>query len=211
MKYAVPLVSSKFYHIYNHAVGNENLFREDANYLFFLKKFSTYIYPFCSTYAYCLMPNHFHLLILVRDEEEIIYNFKELKNLKTVENIPPTERIVMQQFSNFLNGYAKAYNIKYKRKGALFLDYLRRIEITDETYFTRLINYIHSNPIHHGFTKKLEDWIYSSYHAIISPKPSRLAKEEVITWFGGTGKFIDFHQLNTIHYKDQEIDILEFA
>jgi putative transposase len=48
---------AKFYHLYNHANGNENLFRKDENYLFFLKKFAFYINPVADTYAYCLLLN----------------------------------------------------------------------------------------------------------------------------------------------------------
>lgn len=67
-----PLYPEKVYHIYNHANGNENLFRNPANYSYFLEKYSEYIYPIAETYAYCLMPNHFHLMIKVRSENEII-------------------------------------------------------------------------------------------------------------------------------------------
>ena len=175
MKYSTPLQCDKYYHIYNHAVGNENIFREGGNYLYFLKKYAELIYPFCNTYAYCLMPNHFHFLIRIRGEDEIVKSYQESKKIKSeIKDDLDFAKIVIQQFSNFFNGYAKAFNRKYDRMGALFVDYLKRIEVEDELYFTRLINYIHSNPVHHGFVKKLKDWQYSSYHSIISPKPSKL-------------------------------------
>ncbi|KQR72301.1 hypothetical protein ASF92_03140 [Pedobacter sp. Leaf176] len=95
----------------------------------------------------------------------------------------------------FLNSYAKAFNKQNKRKGALFLDFTRRIEIKDESYFSKLINYIHQNPVHHQFCKLPEDWDYSSYNSIISiNKKSKLERNAVFDWFGGIEEFIAFHK-----------------
>lgn len=55
-----------FYHIYNHAVGTENLFKSHENYLFFLNKYDQHLSTVFKTLAYCLMPNHFHLLVQVK-------------------------------------------------------------------------------------------------------------------------------------------------
>lgn len=63
------LLPETVYHNYNHANGSEDLFRKDENYRYFLQKYSEYIYPIAETYAYCLMPNHFHLMVKVRSEE----------------------------------------------------------------------------------------------------------------------------------------------
>ena len=101
----------------------------------------------------------------------------------------------MQQLSNFLNCYAKAFNKQYNRRGALFLDFTRRKEIKDEFYFSGLINYIHQNPVHHGFCKSPSEWDYSSYNSIISiNKSSKLERNAVFDWFGGIEEFIAFHQ-----------------
>ena len=61
--YNEPLLPGQYYHIFNHAVGDENLFRQAANYLYFLERYGHYIFPIARTYAYCLMPNHFHILV----------------------------------------------------------------------------------------------------------------------------------------------------
>ena len=60
----IPIEADNFYHIYNHAVGKENLFENEQNYLFFLQKFAEYFNPVVETFAYCLMPNHFHFIII---------------------------------------------------------------------------------------------------------------------------------------------------
>lgn len=183
------------YHIYNHAVGNENLFRNSDNYLYFLKRYEEFICPVAETYAYCLMPNHFHLLVRIRSEEEIVKNFNlppDLEGLKDLQG--PGERRIRQQFSNFFNAYSKSYNKYYKRRGALFCHNFRRKPIRDDAYFTALILYIHHNPIYHGFCEQLNDWRWSSFSSYLNNKPSPLNKKLVFDWFGGKKAFLKAHQ-----------------
>ncbi|MDO9153272.1 MAG: hypothetical protein Q7U47_06130, partial [Paludibacter sp.] len=66
-----PLKPDTSYHIFNHANGFENIFTEDENYRFFLEKYEQYISPIAETYAYCLLPNHFHLVVRIRRKEVI--------------------------------------------------------------------------------------------------------------------------------------------
>lgn len=61
------LESGFFYHIYNHANGREDLFLNDDNYNFFLKKYTFHISHVADTFAYCLMPNHFHFLVRIKE------------------------------------------------------------------------------------------------------------------------------------------------
>ncbi|WP_443937735.1 hypothetical protein [Pedobacter sp. MW01-1-1] len=104
-------------------------------------------------------------------------------------------KFIMQRLSNFLNSYAKAFNKQQNRQGALFLDYTRRKEIDNETYFTKLINYIHQNPVHHGFCKSADEWEYSSYNSIINlNKTTKIQRNSVFDWFGGIEKFIASHK-----------------
>ncbi|HEX4372500.1 MAG TPA: hypothetical protein VHZ50_04255, partial [Puia sp.] len=60
-----------YYHIFNHANGDENIFREEENYRFFLEKYVLYIHPVAETLAYCLMPNHFHMLVKIKTEQQL--------------------------------------------------------------------------------------------------------------------------------------------
>jgi putative transposase len=63
----ILLEPGEIYHLYNHAVGDDNLFRQEENYHYFLQKYAELLTPIFDTYAYCLLPNHFHLLIHVKD------------------------------------------------------------------------------------------------------------------------------------------------
>jgi len=199
MSYREKFHPEKFYHIYNHAVGNDSLFKSHENYLFFLSRYDKYLSPIFKTYAYCLMPNHFHMLVQVRNEETITSLLSN--GSKGID----FHKFIMQNLSNFLNSYAKAFNKQQSRKGALFVDFTKRKEITNEFYFTRLINYIHQNPIHHGFCKEAKEWDYSSFNSIISTsKASKLERNAIFDWFGGIEQFICFHQEN--RFLDGEID-----
>ena len=181
-----------FYHIYNHANGNENLFRTDDNYRYFLKRYSDFINPIADSYAYCLMPNHFHFLVRIKESDDLLAEFRKLhKDLTGFENL---SGLISQQFSNLFNAYAKAYNLMYNRKGSLFNRPFKDKEVTTETYYTKLIHYIHANPVHHGFVKEMEDWPYSSYNTFLSNKKTLLKRQDVLEWFNGKEDFIKFHQ-----------------
>jgi putative transposase len=192
---------SEYYHIYNHSNGNENLFQCTENYKFFLKKYAQFIHPICKTYAYCLMPNHFHLLIKTRDIEEV----KLL--LKNEIEIDVLSKVISKQFSNFFNSYTQAFNMIYNRRGSLFMKNFKRKQVVSESYFVNLIQYIHSNPIHHGFVQSIEEWDWSSYQSLLSDKKSLLEREIVLEWFDGRDGFLKFHQQMNNKDLDQELEI----
>jgi len=75
------------YHIYTHANGSENLFRNDENFRYFLKRYKEFIPGVADTLAYCLMPNHLHLLVCVKDEKELAAFFKNKNLLKEVKDL----------------------------------------------------------------------------------------------------------------------------
>jgi putative transposase len=191
---------STYYHIYNHANGFENLFQSDENYRFFLAKWGKYIAPVADTYAYCLMPNHFHALIRIKDEEKLKVTFR-IADLTGFQNL---SGLISKQFSNLFNSYAKAYNKQYNRRGSLFNRPFKAKQITSDTYLTRVIFYIHHNPLHHGFTKHIADWPHSSYHAVVSDKPTHIKRKEVQNWFGSKRDLEKFH-----HQAIKDLDRLE--
>ena len=198
MKYYVPLLADNIYHIVSRAVGNEKLFLADDNYLFFLQRYNKYILPIADTFAWSLLPNHFHFLIQVKSYPELQGFFEKIKpGAEEKEDWQP--KFVMQQFSNLLNSYTKSFNKKYNRKGALFMDYLRRVEVRSDAQYSSVVFYIHKNPVHHGYCKKIIDWHWSSYNTILSTAPTNIQRQKILEWFGGREKFIEFH--------DQRIDL----
>src|SRR5690625_3170448 len=92
------LEETYFYHIFNRGNNKQPIFLEDANYFYFLKLVKKHILPIADIYSYCLLNNHFHLLVKIKEE---------------------CEKNPSQSFSNLFNAYSKAFNKRYKRTGSL--------------------------------------------------------------------------------------------
>lgn len=69
----VPIEYGKYYHIYNRGNNYENIFINSEDYLHFLSIYEIYINPIAETFAWCLMKNHFHILVRIKDESNIGY------------------------------------------------------------------------------------------------------------------------------------------
>lgn len=192
-----------FYHLYNHANGNENIFLEERNYFFFLQQMNTHILPVSRIYAYSLMPNHFHLLAQLKTEEELTKQFEQ--QIKTKQILSNNNQLVFNQqdylfkkankaYSNFFNSYTQSFNKFYNRKGSLFMQNLKSEEINTDNSFCKVVHYLHANPVHHRFVKSLEDWPHTSYKKFLSNMPTKLERNYVLDMFGGLDQFIKYHE-----------------
>lgn len=182
----IPLEPDKYYHIYNRANGGEKVFLSDNNYEFFLRKYLQYISPIADTFCYCLMPNHFHFLIRIRSEKELIDSKKSTA-------LRDSAKFCSKQFSNLFSSYTQAFNKQQNRMGSLFIKNFKRKEVNSENYLYELIHYIHYNPVEAGLTKELSGWKHSSYPTIISSKYTFLKRQEVIQLYGDVDNFIYAH------------------
>lgn len=77
--YHQNLLPGQTYHLFSRVVGSEKLFLNRGNYLFFLQKLKQHTFGICKLYCYGLLPNHFHLLALINEEEIIVKHFQEVK------------------------------------------------------------------------------------------------------------------------------------
>lgn len=177
-----PLHVEGYYHIYNRGINRSDLFSQPSDYALFLKLYTRYIDPIADTFAYCLMRNHFHLFVRI----------KPISLNNDYSNLPiPAPS---QSFSNLFNAYTKAINAQRGRTGSLFEHPFHRISVTSDIYFTQLVAYIHRNPQKHGFVADFRNWSYSSYCAILSERPTRVARERVLAWFADAEHFAQAHQ-----------------
>lgn len=183
------LLPGSYFHIYNRGLNSRNVFFEQENCRYFLQQFEKYVSPFARTYAYCLLSNHFHFLVQIREEELIKEACKqELQN--------PPYWYVSNAFASWLKSYTQAVNKRYGFTGAVFERPFKRIEVKTEDYFTNLVSYIHHNPVKHGVRKEFESYPFSSYKSLIQIHHStNLEREELMNWFGGLDEFIAFHRL----------------
>jgi putative transposase len=202
--YHIPLLPDHVYHIFSRAIGKEKLFLEAENYRFFLNAYKHHISSVSDTFAYCLLPNHFHFLIRIKSIELVESNFL-LKKRNAVFVDEKAAEFIMERFGNLLNSYTKSFNRRNNRKGGLFIDTLRRVEIKSDGDFGSEIFYVHKNPVHHQYVSKIEDWNWSSYRSILSTSPTSLLRNEVLDWFGGREQFIKFHQ-QTIYPKNSSME-----
>lgn len=174
MSVAEPLYPGCFYHVFNRGNNGEDLFREPRNYVYFLWLYEKYMTAHAETMAYCLLKNHFHFLIRVRDNARM--------------------RAVSQAVSNLCNAYTRALNKSLNRHGSLFEKPFRRKRIETQAHWMQAVYYIHANPVKHGFIRNMAHWKYSSYQAYISDEPAIIDKEKVLAWFGGAEGFIRYHR-----------------
>lgn len=200
---SIPVEPGLFYHIYNRGNNRETVFRTPENHRYFLALYAKYVAPIAATYSYCLLPNHFHILVRIHtdDEQRAWYeaNPTDPPNNDEFRLLNPS-----QQIGNLLNAYAKAFNRAYDRVGSLFQKPFQRIPIDDERYLRRLVCYIHRNPERHGLCDDFSRWPYSSYRTLLSSLSTRLERDTVLGWFGGHKTFRLAHQ----HYNAHESDRL---
>ena len=126
-------IPGSYYHIYNRGANKQTIFNDRSNYIFVIQNLKKYSIKFdLSVIAYCLLPNHYHLLIRQNGDY-------------------PTGLLVQRVF----NSYTKAYNKSYSHSGTLFEGpYLIKI-VNDDTYLSHLCKYIHLNPLRAGLVEKL--------------------------------------------------------
>jgi REP element-mobilizing transposase RayT len=179
-----------YYHIYNRGVNRQSIFLEERNYSYFLELYYKYIPTVAKTYAYCLLNNHFHLLVYIKSDLEQQSDYFQVSDKKFgFEPKNPS-----QQFANLFNAYAKAINKVYDRTGSLFQNPFNRIQVSSNKHLVHLVRYIHLNPQRHTLIDDFRLWPYSSYQELISPETSHLEQEVVFSWFGGSNGFIEHHQ-----------------
>ncbi|MCY1720486.1 hypothetical protein OU798_09050 [Prolixibacteraceae bacterium Z1-6] len=103
---------------------------------------------------------------------------------------------ISHQWGNVQNTFSKKKNYRTGRRGGLFCQSINRNQITSEEYLQMCKVYIHNNPVKHGFCNSPGNWKYSSYNSILSDRPTRVKREDVLSWFEVKKNFIDYHQLN---------------
>lgn len=178
--------AGQYYHVYNRGNNSENIFIEEKNYNYFLEKLKKYILPIADVYAYCLLKNHFHIVLRIKDKIDLPEKFKEKIHLP---------------FSNLFNSYSKSINKAYDRTGSLFQEHLQRNRIESEKYLKQLIMYVHLNPVKHKFSKDFQSYRHSSYRSYLSDKQSSLDREFILELFNDLENFIFCHDERKLIYE----------
>ncbi len=163
-----------YYHIFNRGNNREPIFFELDNYRYFLRQLEKYFVPDrAELIAYCLMPNHYHLIVCLH-----------------IEDLAP----IMQPFTL---SYSKAIGKRFGRVGSLFQGPFKSIHIEKNEYFLHLSRYVHLNPVVAGLVKQPEEWEFSSYRDYLGLRQSALVHPEIVlSQFGSSDyrKFVADYQ-----------------
>jgi putative transposase len=161
----------QYYHVINRGNEKKQIFFEMENYSFFLNKLGKYLNKYQPMLiAYCLMPNHFHLIL------------KEVR-----------ENAIAKCLHALQTSYAKSINKRYSRSGHLFQDTYRKKIVKNEVHLVCLSRYIHLNPVRSGLVRSPEDWKFSSYREYIGLRKKELTHPEtVISLFSGVEEYKEY-------------------
>ena len=182
--------------------------------VFYLDKYQQYILPIAETYAYCLLPNHFHLVVRIRRREvleEVFRNFKStnFSKVPNLEKVEVTDNMIeyyiSKQFANLFSCYTQSFNKVNKRRGSLFLKNFRREPIENKAYFLNAVIYTHRNPVHHAFCDRYTDWSYTSFCEIKERNSHMIEVEKLLRMFGGRDSFIDLHEQSANKFRESLI------
>ncbi len=148
MNRRMKLLTGHIYHLYNRGNRKAPIFHNDRDFLYFLRRLRDYLesYP-VTLIAYCLMPNHYHLLARQDGENAV--------------------SLMMQAFGTSLS---KTYNEKYRTVGSLLQGPFRDEHVGDAGYLMRVAGYLHRNPVKARLCRKPEDWPYSNFRDVIGKR-----------------------------------------
>ena len=154
----VEFLPGGYFHLYNRGVNRGKIYFDDRNYRYFLSKVEQYLVPVLDVIAYCLMPNHYHLLIRVKETSEVPMT-SEVSRISKTAITSKVSRVMMQLSVS----YTKTINYHYDRVGPLFQGAFQAKQVHSEAYMGQLIDYIHLNPVANGLVENPGDWPYSSF------------------------------------------------
>ena len=181
-----PFFNSGYYNIYNRGVEKRNIFMNESDYFRFIETLDFYrkspqpqkLSDFrrrvlslkkvenqknlVKIFAYCLMPNHFHLLV-----QQLV------------------DRGITGFVSNLANSYTRYFNTKYERIGALFQGAFKAKLVNNDEYLLQLSKYIHRNP-DSLLQWKSKIYPYSSYHYYISSERNSICDPDFILSYFST-------------------------
>lgn len=166
-------LTDNIYHVYNRGNNRQPIFFHRANYIYFLKKVRSYLYPRCRLLAWVLMPNHFHFL-LQADERSCI----------PVTHGSVTRSALSEGFRLLLSAYSKGINKQQGFTGNLIQQKTKEKCLFDTAnpkpshYPLICFYYIHQNPQRAGLVHAPDDWEWSSFRDYAGQRNGTLCAQE---------------------------------
>lgn len=192
------------YHVFNQGNNQQKIYFNEANYWFFMGKMRTYILPFADILAYCLMPNHFHLMLkVIRTEISLASPLNSSDDLESSDELSVVKkRTLNNSIAIMLRSYTRAIQKQEQISGSLFRQKTKAQCLTEtsgispaffHTHFGALLNqgmeernymqvcfdYIHQNPVKAGLVATPDAWIFSSYSTYVIGNSNDVVNKEV--------------------------------
>ncbi len=192
MSFVAPLRFDTYYHIYLGSTNQTTLFSSHADFHLFLQLYADLISPLAETFAYCLLPNHFHFFLRTKGVQEQIADWYagkggfERGGSVSAEFHP---RHPDRQFARLLATYAS----QTQRHAPFANAPINRVPLTNPDHFPDLVRYIHQNPSYHQQVPNFRNYHWSSYRSLLSSQPSRIAVKTVLAWFHSPEWFDEMH------------------
>jgi REP element-mobilizing transposase RayT len=154
----IPFLANHYYHIYNRGVNREQIFFCEENYRYLLRLIRKNLHRYnISIVAYCLLPNHYHLLLL-----------------------PMADNTLNQFMKSVFGSYVQGVNKQQNRLGPLFQGRFRHTLVDKDEYLIHLARYIHLNPVMAGLCDKPQEWGYSNYIDILGDRSGSLKDSTLV-------------------------------
>lgn len=200
--------STGIYHIYNQGNNRQKIFYNHENYMFFTKKIRTHILPFADILAWCLMPNHFHIIVEVRDAGSEGFTLSEaFTSAESATGHANAETSLNYSIGVMLRSYTRAINIQENSTGSLFRKKTKaiclneiqgmtshwytsfgitfmKVDIPEFQYPQVCFNYIHANPVKAGLVKRAEEWEFSSYIDLVGMRAGSMVNRQRVEELG---------------------------
>jgi putative transposase len=157
------IFQNAFYHVFNRGINKQDIFLSEEDYMFFVKKLKDLKKKYDhSIYAFCLMPNHFHISIQTR---------------KT-----PISKIM----SSLITSYSMYFNRTHQHLGPVFQNRFKSILIENNSYFLKLSQYIYLNPTKEGLVSDPLSYEYSSLREALGKEPHSILDGDIVRLIGKT-------------------------
>lgn len=192
----------QIYHVFNRGNNSQTVFFSNENYQDFLDKMEEYIKPFARILAWCLMPNHFHILLKV-ENAELDWGPGSLAKNKWPGTAISTKanRSLNKSIAIMLRLYTRHVNSEDEKQGPLFHQRTKALCLTkpefapayfqnhfgligkippkEKDYVSICFHYIHDNPVTGKQVEKPEDWEFSSYRDYYSGREGKLVDKDL--------------------------------
>lgn len=154
-----------FYHVFNRGINKQQIFISDDDYFFFLRKMNDLKKKYDhSIYAFCLMPNHFHISIQTRKIS------------------------ISKIMSSLATSYSMYFNRIYEHFGPVFQNRFKSILIESDSYFLKLSQYIYLNPVKAGLVSDPILYKFSSIREALGREPLYHLDKDIVRLIGETKK-----------------------